>query len=165
MNLLLPAFLLLCLLLGASKRVPLYDAFLDGAREGLATAKAILPSLLAMLCAVRVFTASGLTQALLGFLSPVFSRVGLPAEVIPLMLMKPLSGSASLALLRDLLSRYGPDSPIGLTASVLMGSSETVFYTCALYLGAAGVKKSRHILPCALLAWLAGSLAAGWLAA
>ena len=165
MSSVLPVFLLFCLLLGAIRRVPLYDAFLSGAKEGLETAKNILPPLLSMLCAIRVFTACGLMQAVCGFLAPVFSFLGLPPEVMPLMLMKPLSGSASLAMLKEIFSLYGPDSPVGLTASVLMGSSETVFYTCALYLGAAGVKKSRYILPCALLSWLAGSLAAGWLTA
>ena len=77
-----------------------------------------------------------------------------------LFLLRPLSGSASLAVLKTILADYGPDSPIGLTASVMMGSSETVFYTCAVYLGAAGVKKSRHAIPCALIAWLAGGAAA-----
>lgn len=163
MNLLLPSLLLFCLLLGAWRRVPLYDTFLAGVKEGLEMAKTLLPALLAMLCAVRVLSAAGLTEAICDFLSPFLSFLGLPREVLPLMLMKPLSGSASLALLRELLSQYGPDSKIGRTACVLMGSSETVFYTCALYLGAARVKKSRHIIPCALLAWLAGSLAAGWL--
>ena len=96
------------------------------------------------------------------FCAPFFARFGIPEETIPLMLLRPVSGSASLAVLREILENYGPDSRIGLVASVMMGSSETVFYTCGVYLGAAGVKKSRHIIPASLLAWLAGSLAAGW---
>lgn len=163
MSNLLPLLTLLCLLTGAMRRVPLYDAFQEGARDGLQTAKRILPSLLAMLCAIRAFTACGLTDALCDLCAPLLIPLGLPRETLPLMLMKPLSGSASLAMLKNILETCGPDSRAGMVASVMMGSSETVFYTCALYLGAAGVKKSRHIIPCALLAWLAGSLAAGLL--
>lgn len=160
---LLPAFLLLCLLAGGIKRVPLYDAFLSGAKQGLCTAKTILPALIAMLCAIRAFSACGLMEEFCRFCAPFFARFGIPEETIPLMLLRPVSGSASLAVLREILENYGPDSRIGLVASVMMGSSETVFYTCGVYLGAAGVKKSRHIIPASLLAWLAGSLAAGWL--
>lgn len=163
MSWLLPVFLLFCLAAGAARRVPVYDAFLEGAREGLKNARDILPALIAMLCAIRAFSACGLMDALCGVLSPVFAPLGIPRETLPLMLLRPLSGSASLAMLRDILADWGPDSRVGLVASVMMGSSETVFYTCGIYLGAAGVKKSRHIIPCALAAWLAGSIAAGWL--
>ena len=156
-------FVLLCIGIGTFRRVPLYDAFLEGAREGLDTARQILPPMLAMLCAIRAFSACGLTEALCACLSPLLSRAGLPKETLSLMLLRPLSGSASLAMLREIFSSYGPDSRIGMVASVMMGSSETVFYTCGVYLGAAGVTKSRHIIPCALIAWLAGSLAAGLL--
>ena len=159
----LPLFTCFCLAVGAARRVPVYDAFLSGAREGLDTAGRILPSLIAMLCAIRAFSACGLMDALSAFCAPVLAWVGIPRETMPLMLLRPLSGSASLAMLREILATYGPDSRIGLVASVMMGSSETVFYTCGIYLGAAGIRKSRHIIPCALLAWLAGSAAAGFL--
>ena len=159
----LPLFVLLCLLIGAARRVPVYDAFLEGAREGLATARAIAPPLVAMLSAIRAFAACGLLDGLCAWLSPALSPLGIPPETLPLMLMRPLSGSASLAMLRSILETRGPDSRAGLVASVMMGSSETVFYTCGVYLAAAGIKKSRHTIPCALLAWLAGSIAAGWL--
>lgn len=163
MNDLLPLFLLLCLGVGALRRAPVYDAFVEGAKEGLKTAWQILPSLLAMLCAIRAFSACGLLPALCRLLSPLTDFAGIPAETLPLMLLRPLSGSASLAVLKDILHTYGPDSRVGMAASVMMGSSETVFYTCGLYLAAAGIKKSRHTIPCALLAWLAGSVAAGLL--
>ena len=156
-------FLLLCLGCGIVKRIPLYDAFLEGAKEGIETARYILPALVAMLCAIRAFTACGLMERLCLLLEPAVSWVNLPRETLPLMLFKPLSGSASLAMLREIFSEYGPDSRAGMVASVMMGSSETVFYTCGVYLAAAGVKKSRHTVPCALLAWLAGSFAAGLL--
>ena len=162
-NAALPVLVLVCLAAGAARRVPVYDAFLEGAREGLDTARRIVPSLIAMLCAIRAFSACGLMDALCAAFAPALSFVGIPPETLPLMLLRPLSGSASLAALRAILETYGPDSRMGLVASVMMGSSETVFYTCGLYLGAAGVRKSRHTIPCALLAWLAGSIAAGLL--
>lgn len=154
-------FLLLCLACGLIHRVPVYDAFLEGAKEGIETARYILPSLVAMLCAIRAFSACGLMERLCAWLEPAAVWVNIPRETLPLMLFKPLSGSASLAMLREILNDCGPDSRAGLAASVMMGSSETVFYTCGVYLAAAGVKKSRHIVPCALAAWLAGSIAAG----
>lgn len=160
---LLPLFVLLCIGVGAYRRVPLYDAFLEGAREGLDTARGILPSLIAMLCAIRAFSACGLMDGLCDLCAPILALVGIPKETLPLMLLRPLSGSASLAMLKSILETYGPDSRIGLVASVMMGSSETVFYTCGVYLGAAGVKKSRHTIPCALIAWLVGSIAAALL--
>ncbi len=165
MSALLPLLLLFCLLAGARARVPLYDAFLTGAEEGLKTARRILPSMIAMLCAIRAFSACGLMAHFCDFCAPVLSLLGIPREVIPLMLLRPLSGSASLAMLQELFAAYGPDSRIGLVASVMMGSSETVFYTCGLYLGTAGIKKSRHIIPAALAAWLCGSIASGLLIA
>ena len=159
----LPLFALLCLGVGAFRRVAVYDAFLEGAKAGLTVAGRILPALIAMLCAIRAFTACGLMDRLCDALTPALVWAGIPRETLPLMLLKPLSGSAALAMLRDILGACGPDSRAGMVASVMMGSSETVFYTCGVYLAAAGVRRTRHIIPCALLAWLAGSLAAGWL--
>ena len=160
MNYILPGFALLCVGLGLWKRVPLYDAFSEGVREGLDTARRVAVPLITMLCAVGAFSASGLTDRLCGLLAPVCGAVGIPQEVLPLFLLRPLSGSASTAMLQTILARWGADSRVGLTASVMMGSSETVFYTCGVYLAAAGVGRSRHILPCGLLAWLAGSVTA-----
>ena len=161
MSALLPVFALLCLGAGVWRRAPVYDAFIEGAREGIQTAYAILPPMLAMLCAIRAFSACGLMEQLCDLFAPALSLVGIPREVLPLMLLRPLSGSASLAALQEILEAWGPDSRVGRVASVMMGSSETVFYTCGVYLGAAGVSRSRHTIPCALLAWLAGSIAAG----
>ena len=159
----LPLFVLVCLWIGVYRRAPLYDAFLEGAKEGIGAARAIAPALVAMLCAIRAFSACRLMDGLTGLLSPALALAGIPPETLPLMLLRPLSGSASLAMLRTILETQGPDSRAGLVASVMMGSSETVFYTCGVYLAAAGIKKSRHTIPCALLSWLAGSMAAGWL--
>ena len=143
------------------RRVEVYSAFTAGAREGLETAGRILPGLAAIFAALRMMEASGLMQALCGALSPIAALLGLPEGVTPLLLLRPLSGSASLGLLADILNRFGPDGRTGLVASAMMGSGETVLYTCALYLAAAGAKKSRCVIPASLLGWLVGCAAAG----
>ena len=160
---LIPAILLLMLLAGIVRRVPVYDAFLSGAKSGLQTAVDILPALCAMLFAVALLVASGAMETLLIFISPLMKRLGVPEGAVPVMLMRPFSGSATLALLERTLQTHGPDSQAGRVASTMMGSSETIFYTVSLYLGAAGIKRSRHAIPAALIAWLAGGLASAWL--
>lgn len=158
---LLPGLILAIVGAGLLKGVPVYEAFVEGAKEGLKTAISILPYMIAMLSAILLMQRSGLLDSLTQVLSPVFSFLGIPDSVAPLMLLRPFSGSASLAMLQSIMEKYGADSRAGLVASVLMGSTETIFYTCALYLGAAGIKKSRYAVPAALAAWLAGSVAAG----
>ncbi len=153
-------FALLCLGAGAFKRLPIYDLFVEGAKTGLKTAVSILPPLMVTLGAVKGLEVSGITGAFCTFLSPLMEKIGLPAPLLPLMLMRPVSGSGALAILRDLMDTHGPDSHIALLAGVMMGSSETVLYTCTVYLGAAGVKKSGYIIPCALMACLAGYVGA-----
>lgn len=155
-SMILCVFTLLCLAVGAWKRAPVYDLFTEGAGEGIRTAAKILPSLIAMLSAIRALEASGLTEAICNFLAPCTEKIGLPADVLPLMFLRPVSGSASLAVLENLMKVHGPDSREALLAGVMMGSSETVFYTCGVYLSAAGVKDARHTVPCALLACIAG---------
>jgi len=153
-------FALICVGAGLWKRVPVYDAFVNGAREGLQTAVQILPALLCMLATIRAMDASGLTAAVTGVLAPVMERLHLPGELLPLMLLRPLSGSGALAALESIMERCGPDSRESLLAGVMVGSSETVFYTAAVYLSAAKVKDGRYIIPCALAACLAGYVGA-----
>lgn len=153
-------FALFCLLAGAWKRVPVYDRFVEGAREGIQTAVRILPALLVMLSCIKAMEESGLTAAFCGFLQPLTDKMGVPEDLVPLMVLRPLSGSASLAMLKEVMETHGPDSHIALLAGAMMGSSETVFYTLSVYLASAGVKKGRHILPCALTACLAGYVGA-----
>lgn len=160
-TLLLP-LLLLWLLLGAAwKRLPVYDLFTAGCKKGLKVALDVLPNLAAMMVALNVLSASGLMDAVLGLLSPVFSVLGLPAEVAPMAILRPLSGSASLSMLEQLMNQYGADSRIGLIACTLMGSSETIFYTVCVYLGATTQRKSGYAIPCALLGAFAAMLLAG----
>ncbi len=160
---LIPLVLLAMLLCGVVRRVPMYDTFLEGAKSGLKTAVNILPCLAAILAAVALLTASGAMEALLSALSPVLTALGIPEGALPVLLMRPFSGSASLAVLEKTLTSYGPDSPEGRVASTMMGSSETIFYTASIYLAAAGVKRARHAVPAALLAWIAGGLASAWI--
>lgn len=159
---LIPAVLLLMLLAGVIKRASVYDAFLSGAKSGLQTAIDIFPALAAMLAAVALLTASGAMETLLAAASPLMNFLGVPEGATPVMLMRPFSGSATLALLEKTLQTYGPDSQAGRVASTMMGSSETIFYTVSLYLGTAGIKRARHAIPAALIAWLVGGLASAW---
>lgn len=143
--------------LGALCRgVDVFECFLRGAREGLQTALRITPALVALLTAVAMFRASGCLSVLTQAVRPFADRVGFPAEVVPLALMRPVTGSGALALFNEILQAYGPDSFIGRVASVLQGSTETTFYTIAVYYGAISVRKSRHTLPAALTADFTG---------
>jgi spore maturation protein SpmA len=151
----LPALLLGIFMLGLGRGVAAYDAMIEGGREALDVAIRIVPYLVAILVAVAMFRASGALGILVGFIDPLTSVIGVPAEVLPMALMRPLSGSGALGLMSEILMVHGPDSFIGLLTSTLMGSTETTFYVLAVYLGAAGVVDGRH----ALLACLAGDIA------
>ncbi len=152
----LPILLLVIVGFGLIKKVNVFSAFCDGATDALRVSLKILPSLIALLVAVTMFRSSGALDFLISLLSPVFSFLGIPNEIIPLSLLRPVSGSGSLALITDLLENYPPDSMIGRMASVIMGSTETTFYTIAVYFGAVGIKNIRHTLKAALLADLTG---------
>lgn len=162
----LPAIVSAFLLFGLLRGVAVFDVFLEGAREGLSTAARILPSLVGLMTAVGVFKASGALDLLSLGLKPAADFLGLPSEVMPLALLRPVSGSGGMAIYRDILQSHSPDSFVGRVASVMMGSTETTFYTIAVYYGAVGIRKTRHTLPAALGADLAGfvfsSLAVLW---
>ncbi len=147
-----PALFIGVLIYGLTRRVDVYGAFAEGAAEGLPVLVRILPYLAAMLIAVRTLRDSGLLAWLSEALGPITARVGLDGALLPLVLLRPFSGSGSMALVTEIFSRYGPDSPQGFAASVLMGSAETIFYEVALYFGAVGVKKTRYAVPVALAA-------------
>lgn len=159
----LPILLGLLLTAAACKRVPVYDLFVKGAREGLETAVQVLPNLTAMLCAVSLMQSSGLLERFCGFFSPLIGWMGLPAETAPLVFLRPLSGSASLAVLENILECCGADSRAGLIASTMMGSSETIFYTVCVYMSAVEDKRTGYAIPCALAGALAGTWTAGML--
>ncbi|MGI5838653.1 MAG: spore maturation protein [bacterium] len=155
-----PLLLLAVFLAGVGKRVPLYETFIEGAGEGFPVAVRLLPNLIGIFLAIYLFRASGALEMLLGPLQPWLARTGVPTEVVPLMVVRPLSGSAALGLTSEIITRYGPDSFIGRLACTLNGSSDTTFYIIAVYYAAVGVKDPRYSLPVGLLANLAGFAAA-----
>lgn len=150
------------LLAGLLRGVDVYAALLEGAKKGLQVALDILPALVVLFPAIAVLRSSGLPEQLSAMLAPVLDRLGIPAETTLLMLLRPLSGSAALGVAADLISAYGPDSLIGRTAAVMIGSSETTLYVVAVYFAAAGVKSSRWAIPAALCADLACFLSSAW---
>ena len=147
---------------GAARRVDVYGALVQGAGSGLETLVRIVPSLIGLLTAVYMLRASGALDLAAQALGPLMERLGLPAELLPLMLVRPVSGSAALGVGAELISAYGPDSCLGRTAAVMLGSTETTFYTVAVYFGAVGVTRTRYAIPAALCADLTGFLAAAW---
>lgn len=161
-QLLVPCVLAGTALYGTLRRVDVYGALVQGAGQGLETLTRIAPALICLLTAVSMVRASGLLQALASWLSPVLGRLGLPSELLPLMLVRPISGSAALGVGADLINTYGPDSDLGRMAAVMLGSTETTFYTIAVYFSAAGITRTRYALPAALCADAAGFLASAW---
>ena len=147
---------------GLLRGVDVYGAMTEGAKKGLHTVAAILPPMTVFLAASAMLRASGAMAGLVRLLSPVLSFLGIPPETAPVVLLRPLSGSGGLAAGTEILRAYGPDSLIGRTASVMLGSTETTFYVIGVYFAAAGVKKTRWAIPAALCADLAGFLAASW---
>ena len=139
---------------GMVKRVDVYDALVQGAGEGLGVLVKIIPAMVALM--------TGVLEALGSLLAPFLTKLGVPPETVGLLLIRPVSGNAALGVGAELISTYGPDSSIGRTAAVMLGCTETTFYTVAVYFGAAGVKKTRYAIPAALCADVAAFLAAAW---
>ena len=151
-----PLILLISSLLVLRRKESAYDLLLNGASEGLKLLLSIVPSLIMLLTAVSMLRASGAVGLISDFLAPVFAFFGIPPETAILVLVRPLSGSAALAVGAELMAQYGPDSPVGRTAAVMLGSTETTFYTISVYFGAAGIRKTRYTVPAALFADFVG---------
>ncbi len=149
-------------LYGLYKRVPVYESFVEGAKDGFNVAVRIIPYLVAILFAIAMFRASGAMEALTRVLDPVLALIGFPAELLPMAIIRSLSGSGSAALVVDMINQYGEDSLFVKMAAVMYGSSETTFYVIAVYFGAVGIKKTRHAVPAGLLADAAAMLIAVW---
>ena len=162
LTMLVPFLLLGVALWGLVRKVDVYDALITGAAEGLGVLIKIVPALVALLTAVYMLRASGALELAAQALAPVLGWLGIPPETVGLLLIRPVSGSAALGVGAELISTYGPDSAIGRTAAVMLGSTETTFYTIAVYFGAAGIVKTRYAVPAALCADLAGFTAAAW---
>ena len=162
-----PLLLLVICAAALRKRENAYDLLLSGGTEGLKLLISLVPSLVLLLTAVSMLRQSGAIEILSDFFSPVFSFFGIPAETAILILIRPISGSAALAVGTDLMTHYGVDSQIGRTAAVMLGSTETTFYTISVYFGAAGIQRTRYTVPAALIADFTGffmaSLCTRWL--
>lgn len=159
---LIPLLLSLAAIYALRRRVDVFSALTTGAGEGLSVVVRILPPLVALLTAVYMLRASGALELLTQILTPVLTRIGIPPETVALLLIRPVSGSGALAVGSEIMQTYGPDSTVGRTAAVMLGSTETTFYTIAVYYGAAGIRRTRHTVPAALAADITGFLAAAW---
>ena len=151
-SLVIPLLLAAVAVYGAARRVDVYGALTRGAGEGFSVLARIVPALVGLMTAVAMFRASGALEWLTGLCAPALELLGIPPETAPLMLVRPISGSGALAVAGDLIAAQGPDSYAGRVAAVMLGSTETTFYTIAVYFGAAGIRRTRHTIPAALTA-------------
>ncbi len=155
----IPLILLVVPLAAMLRGIKVYETFVDGAEAGFATAVKTIPYLVAMLVAVSIFRASGAMEVLVAALSPVLNLIGLPAEVLPHAVMRPLSGGAALGIASDIIKTYGPDSFLGRLVSTMQGSCDTTFYVLTLYFGSVGIRKYRHAVILGLTADLSTLIA------
>ena len=149
-------FVLFIILYGVKKRVNVYDSFLEGAKEGLITVFHITPTIMAMVFAVNIFLDSKFLDGMLGFLKPLFDLANIPIDILPMALLRPISGSASMAVATDIIKMNGVDSFIGVLAAVIMGSTETTLYTIAVYSSSVKAKNTRFVLFASLIADITG---------
>jgi len=150
------------ILIALLRRVKIYEVFVEGAKEGFNVGVRIIPYLVAILCAIAFFRASGAMDILMTFLAPLTNLLGMPAEALPMALVRPLSGSGALGVMSEIMQTHGPDSFLGRVVSTMMGSTETTFYVLAVYFGSVGVSKVRHALWAGLIADIAGLISAVW---
>jgi spore maturation protein B len=166
-NIMIPLVFLIIIVYGLLKKVKIYDAFIDGAKEGFSTVLGILPTLIGLMMAIGIIRASGALDAITGLLTPLCRFLGFPEEALPLTFMRTVSSSASVGLLLDVFKTHGADSFIGRFVSVMMSSTETIFYTLSLYFMSVKITKTRYTMGGALIANLAGVAAslfiANWL--
>jgi spore maturation protein B len=156
---LIPLLIIFILLYGTVKRVPTYETFVEGAKEGFGMAISIIPYLVGMLVAISVFRASGAMDFFINLLKPALQAIGVPTEIVPLAFIRPISGTGALGMTSDLIATYGPDSFIGRLASTMQGSTDTTFYVLTVYFGAVGIKKMGDALKVGLLADVVGIIA------
>lgn len=156
----IPAVIFIIVIAAYLKGVPVFDVFVEGAKEGAKTALDILPIMVGILAAVAALNGSGFIDILTNLFKKPVEAIGIPHEVLPILLIRPFSGSAALGIFTDQMSRVGPDTYLGRALSTIMGSSETVLYTLAVYFGATNVKNTRHALAASLISSYAGMLAA-----
>jgi spore maturation protein B len=156
----MPVLLVAIPLAGIIRKVKVYDVFIEGAKEGFDVAVRIIPFLVGILVAIGMFRGSGAMDLLMAGLRPIVAPIGFPPELVPLAVLRSLTGSGSLAFTTDLIKTQGPDSLIARTAATMYGSSETTFYVLAVYFGAVGIRRTRHAVPAALIADIVAAVAA-----
>jgi spore maturation protein B len=158
-KLMLPAVVVFIPLYAVFRKVPIYESFVEGAKEGFPTAISIIPHLVGMMVAVSIFRDTGALHFYMKFLTPIISFLHIPAEVVPIGILRPISGTGSLAFVESILRNYGPDSFLGKLASTIQGSTDTTLYVITVYFGAVGIRRSLYALKVGLWADLAGFLA------
>ena len=149
-------FIVLLIILYSFRKIDVYDSFIQGSKDSIGMIKSLFPTMLAMILGVNIFLNSGLLDFLLHIFKPLFNLINIPYEIIPIAIIRPISGSASLAILNNLFNQFGPDSYIGLLSSVMQGSTDTTFYVITLYFGSVGIKKIKYALWAGLFADLVG---------
>lgn len=155
-NFAMPFMIIVIVLYGVIERKKVFDIFLDGAKEGVGVVFNIFPTLVGLFVAIGALRSSGVIDLIVSFLTPVFDLFNFPSEILPLALIRPISGSASIAVATDIMNNFGIDTNIGFIASVIMGSTETTVYTIAVYTSSVGIKKTRFVLWAALIADFVG---------
>ena len=155
-NLAMPLMIIIIVLYGVIERKKVFDIFLDGAKEGIGVVFNIFPTLVGLFVAIGALRSSGIIDLIVNFFTPIFNFVNFPTEILPLALIRPISGSSSIAVATDIMKNFGVDSKIGLMASAIMGSTETTVYTIAVYTSSVGIKKTRFVLWAALFADFVG---------
>lgn len=159
-NYIIPIIVLIIVLYALKKRVDIYDTFIDGTKESFDMTLKVFPNLLTMVFGVNIFLKSGVLDFIFNNLKPIFSYINVQIEILPMAIMRPISGSASLAILNDIFLNYGPDSFIGTVASIIQGSTDTTFYVLTLYFGSIGIKKIRYAMWAGLFSDLVGIVTA-----
>lgn len=159
-NYIIPIMVLIIILYAILKKTNVYENFIDGVSESFDMTLKLFPSLLAMIFGVNIFLKSGILDFIFSYLEPLFSYINVQIEILPMAIMRPISGSSSLALLNDILLNYGPDSLIGSIASIIQGSTDTTFYVLTLYFGSIGIKKIKYAMWAGLFADVVGILTA-----
>lgn len=158
-NLIIPLLVLIIITYGYIKKVDIYDTFIEGVKESFSMIGNLFPTFLAMILAVNLFINSGVLNYILSLISPIFRHLNIPIEVLPLAIIRPISGSASLAYLNNIYATFGPDSFIGFLGSVMQGCTDTTFYVISLYFGSIGIKKIKYSMFAGLMADLIGIIA------
>ena len=151
-NYIIPLIVVTIIIYGIYKKVNIFDTFIDGVKEGMKLSINLFPTIFAMIIAITLITDSNIINYICNLLKPLFSRISFPTEVLPLALLRPISGSSSLVILNDILAKYGPDSFIGRLSSVMQGSTDTTIYIISMYFASIGIKKTRYSLTVGLLA-------------